>query len=426
MPRIRSIHPGQWTGDRFMELSPFARLLAIALRNFADDHGVFEWKPKTIKAQCLPGDAIDIHGLLQELLDKDVVRKVTDSGKELGYIRGFLKWQRLQRPGYVHPFQETMRSYLMSGEDDSGNGLDQNDGNGNDVPGQVHERSRKKPSNSHTNSRNDPGNSKQMYEVGGRRDEVGGKQKPLASQPSQPRARERDPSPPADSKPPTPNRQTQAAPLADDAAAEGLRKAKERLATPQKTANSELVSAVSQPSSQLEPHQRLRMALSQILGPEVVSRWINFAAEMATMLNAGFDIDLDIIPCIQDRKAVQGDKFQPRSLAYCINPVRDWHEKRTGSIVRFKPETPQSAQASIPKELRPVQTKLPKYDKITWTDLARQWKERGYWEHWEDGHPPDHPDSFVPLEVCEALGIQRREKTAAEKAMVGTFIQGTH
>ncbi len=49
MARIRSIHPGQATDEDFVQCSPFARLLAIFVRNEADDHGVFKWKPVTLK-----------------------------------------------------------------------------------------------------------------------------------------------------------------------------------------------------------------------------------------------------------------------------------------------------------------------------------------------------------------------------------------
>ena len=68
MARIRSIHPGQWTDEDFVSLSPFARLLAIALRNEADDQGVFEWKPVTIKIKLFPADNVDVPALLDELV----------------------------------------------------------------------------------------------------------------------------------------------------------------------------------------------------------------------------------------------------------------------------------------------------------------------------------------------------------------------
>jgi hypothetical protein len=69
-----------------------------------------------------------------------------------------------------------------------------------------------------------------------------------------------------------------------------LIEAKERLATPQFQAKNGHVPA----PSELEPHERLRVVLSQILGPDSVSRWIGFPADFTNMLAAGFDLDLDI------------------------------------------------------------------------------------------------------------------------------------
>jgi hypothetical protein len=92
--RIRSTHPGQWTSGDFLECSPLARLLALAVRNVADDHGVFRWKPTSLKAECLLADNCDIGALLGELvLNNQVVRYSVD-GKEYGIIKDFTQWQR--------------------------------------------------------------------------------------------------------------------------------------------------------------------------------------------------------------------------------------------------------------------------------------------------------------------------------------------
>jgi hypothetical protein len=103
MARIRSVHPGQWTAGDFLECSPLARLLALALRNHADDHGVFRWKPKTIKAECLPADNCDIEELLAELVSNDQVKRYAVDGKEYGIIVDFTQWQRPKKPKYLHP-----------------------------------------------------------------------------------------------------------------------------------------------------------------------------------------------------------------------------------------------------------------------------------------------------------------------------------
>lgn len=103
MARIRSTHPGQWTAGDFLECSPLARLLALALRNVADDNGAFRWKPTTLKAECLPADNCEISALLDELIRNDQIIKYAIDGKEYGLIKDFTQWQRPKKPKYIHP-----------------------------------------------------------------------------------------------------------------------------------------------------------------------------------------------------------------------------------------------------------------------------------------------------------------------------------
>lgn len=110
MARIRSIHPGQWTAGDFLECSPLARLLALALRNIADDNGAFRWKPKTIKAECLPADNCDIDALLAELVTNGQIVRYELEGKEYGLICDFTQWQRPKKPKYVHPVPDWFRT----------------------------------------------------------------------------------------------------------------------------------------------------------------------------------------------------------------------------------------------------------------------------------------------------------------------------
>src|SRR4051812_41607200 len=103
MPRIRSVHPGQWTDETFVGCSPVARLLAIALRNEADDGGVFEWKPVQIKMRLLPGDNCEVNQLLAELEAADLIKPYEIGGRRFGVIRNFTKYQRPKFPKLVHP-----------------------------------------------------------------------------------------------------------------------------------------------------------------------------------------------------------------------------------------------------------------------------------------------------------------------------------
>jgi len=103
MARIRSIHPNQWTDEAFVSVSPYARLLAIGLRNEADDGGVFAWKPLTLKMRLLPADNVDIPQLLQELVEADIIRPYQVGSQNYGAIRNFLQFNRPKAPHETHP-----------------------------------------------------------------------------------------------------------------------------------------------------------------------------------------------------------------------------------------------------------------------------------------------------------------------------------
>lgn len=126
MPRIRSTHPGQWTDEAFVSRSPLARLLAIALRNEADDGGVFEWKPLQIKMRLLPVDNCDAAALLAELEEADLVRGFEHGGRRFGAIRNFLRFQRPKKPSRFYPRPESLDAYVglgsEPGDDEGGSG----------------------------------------------------------------------------------------------------------------------------------------------------------------------------------------------------------------------------------------------------------------------------------------------------------------
>lgn len=103
MARIRSIHPDQWTDGAFMQLSPYGRLLVIALRNHADDNGVFAWNPFEIKARIFPMDDIDILQLLEELTKTNHVHPYEVDGKAYGLLRNFHRYQSPRKPQFKLP-----------------------------------------------------------------------------------------------------------------------------------------------------------------------------------------------------------------------------------------------------------------------------------------------------------------------------------
>lgn len=112
MARIRSTFPGQWTDEDFVACQPLARLLAIGLRNEADDQGVFEWKPLGLKMKLMPVDNVDMNDLLTDLEAHQQVKAFTVNGKAYGAIRNFVKYQKPKKPTKVHPLPTELRSWV--------------------------------------------------------------------------------------------------------------------------------------------------------------------------------------------------------------------------------------------------------------------------------------------------------------------------
>lgn len=115
MARIRSVHPSLFSDEAFVSCSPYARLLVIGLWTDADDKGVFEWKPLTIKMRIFPADAFDIaamSGFLEELVEANILRRFEIEGKEFGAIRNFRKFQRPKKPNSIHPIPDELLLYV--------------------------------------------------------------------------------------------------------------------------------------------------------------------------------------------------------------------------------------------------------------------------------------------------------------------------
>lgn len=117
MSRIRSLHPAQWTDDQFVQMSPLARLLAIAVRNHTDDNGIFEWNPAKLKMTCLPNDNCDTAALLEELVRFNQVRVLNLGGRQYGQVRNFAKFQRIKKPKFTFPTPDDFPTgYELNGE----------------------------------------------------------------------------------------------------------------------------------------------------------------------------------------------------------------------------------------------------------------------------------------------------------------------
>lgn len=111
MARIRTIKPEFFTSEDIVSLSPFARLLYIALWCEADKEGRLVWKPKTFKMRYLPADTCEIDALCKELTDSGLVKLY---GQGYGWIPGFARHQ------HVNPRESSSDIPPPSGVKDAG------------------------------------------------------------------------------------------------------------------------------------------------------------------------------------------------------------------------------------------------------------------------------------------------------------------
>lgn len=112
MARIRSVHPGFFTDENLVSVSMAARLFFIGLGVEADDKGVFEWKPLTLKMRIFPGDNVDVGPLLDELVAADAIKAYEINGRQYGAIRNFRKFQKPKTPNDTHPAPAEIRNYV--------------------------------------------------------------------------------------------------------------------------------------------------------------------------------------------------------------------------------------------------------------------------------------------------------------------------
>lgn len=103
MSRIRSLHPGLWTDEAFVSLSPYARLLFIGMWNECDDKGIFAWSPLKLKMRVLPADNADAGELLAEIEQAGCITRYEFDGRTFGAVRNFCKHQRPKKPNDIHP-----------------------------------------------------------------------------------------------------------------------------------------------------------------------------------------------------------------------------------------------------------------------------------------------------------------------------------
>lgn len=97
MPRIRTIKPDFFFHEGLYELEEESglpiRLSFISLWTICDREGRFKWRPRQLKAQCLPYDNIDFSRVLDALVTRGFLVKYTSQGGDFAYIPTFKEHQ---------------------------------------------------------------------------------------------------------------------------------------------------------------------------------------------------------------------------------------------------------------------------------------------------------------------------------------------
>jgi hypothetical protein len=95
--KSRVIKPGFFLSEELAELDVRARLLFIGLWLAADREGRFEWRPKKLRAEIFPHEAIDVEPLLMSLHDAKFICMYRHDGKVYGFLPNFRKHQKIHK-----------------------------------------------------------------------------------------------------------------------------------------------------------------------------------------------------------------------------------------------------------------------------------------------------------------------------------------
>lgn len=98
MARIRTIKPEFWNDADIITLSIPARLFYIASWTFADDNGVVEYDPRSLKIKVFPTDKVIISRLVAELERKDKIKVYARDKKRYFFIPSLRSHQLIDRP----------------------------------------------------------------------------------------------------------------------------------------------------------------------------------------------------------------------------------------------------------------------------------------------------------------------------------------
>ncbi len=94
MARSRNIKPGFFTNEDLAECSPWARLLFAGLWLLADREGRLEDRPRRIKAEIFPFDAVDVEAELTALAERRLIVRYEAFGARFVEVTNFTKHQQ--------------------------------------------------------------------------------------------------------------------------------------------------------------------------------------------------------------------------------------------------------------------------------------------------------------------------------------------
>lgn len=101
MARARLLKPGFFTNDTLAEVQPLGRLLFAGLWTLADREGRLADRPKSIKAQLLPFDRVNVEALLASLVERGFISRYKGPDNE-AYIQ-ILAFSKHQSPHIKEP-----------------------------------------------------------------------------------------------------------------------------------------------------------------------------------------------------------------------------------------------------------------------------------------------------------------------------------
>lgn len=120
MPRIRTVKPDLFKHEELFDAERATelplRLAFIGLFTVADREGRFAWRPRRLKADCLPYDDFDFADILNGLAKYGFIEKYEIDGEEYGYIPNWTKHQVINQresksiipnPTHVHAHAST-------------------------------------------------------------------------------------------------------------------------------------------------------------------------------------------------------------------------------------------------------------------------------------------------------------------------------